>query len=237
MAIGKLVSEATAIDKLYLMPRDWASARRIRYLRGISATAIDRAKQEVRTDQGESIPYDRLLLATGAQSFVPEIEGFGLEGTFVLKDDRRRRPGPAVHPPPELPACPDHRWRIARPGGGAQHYRAGGLRLRTQPQRVAVEPPARPPRRHAPRKIDARLRHSHTALGEPRRIFGTERVEGVVLSDGRKLGVILCLVATGIRPNVELARESGLAVRRGVVVDDRMMTSDLTSCRRRRHRV
>ena len=165
MAIGKLVSEATAIDKLYLMPRDWASARRIRYLRGISATAIDRAKQEVRTDQGESIPYDRLLLATGAQSFVPEIEGFGLEGTFVLQDDRRRRPGPAVHPPPELPACPDHRWRIARSGGRAQHYRAGGLRLRTQPQRVAVEPPARPPRRHAPRKIDARLRHSHTALG------------------------------------------------------------------------
>ena len=85
MGIGKLVSESTAIDKLYLMPRDWASARRIRYLRGISATAIDRAKQEVRTDQGESIPYDRLLLATGAQSFVPEIEGFGLEGTFVLR--------------------------------------------------------------------------------------------------------------------------------------------------------
>ena len=61
---------------------------------------------------------------------------------------------------------------------------------------------------------------------EPRRIFGTEQVEGVVLSDGRKLGVDLCLVATGIRPNVELAGAAGLAVRRGVVVDDRMMTSD-----------
>ena len=85
MAIGKLVSEATAIDKLYLMPRDWAAARRIRYLRGVSATTIDRMKREVRTDEGESIPYDRLLLATGAQSFVPEIEGFGLEGTFVLR--------------------------------------------------------------------------------------------------------------------------------------------------------
>jgi NAD(P)H-nitrite reductase large subunit len=85
MAIGKLVSEATAIDKLYLMPRDWAAARRIRYLRGVSSTAIDRTKREVRTDEGESIPYDRLLLATGAQSFVPEIEGFGLEGTFVLR--------------------------------------------------------------------------------------------------------------------------------------------------------
>jgi nitrite reductase (NADH) large subunit len=61
---------------------------------------------------------------------------------------------------------------------------------------------------------------------EPRRIFGDERVEGVVLSDGRKLGVDMCLVATGIKPNVELAQEAGLAVRRGVVVDDRMMTSD-----------
>jgi nitrite reductase (NADH) large subunit len=68
---------------------------------------------------------------------------------------------------------------------------------------------------------------SRFCLGQnPRRTFGTERVEGVVLSDGRRMGVDLCLVATGIQPNVELAREAGLAVGRGVVVDDRMTTSD-----------
>jgi nitrite reductase (NADH) large subunit len=66
MAIGKLVSETTAIDNLYLMPRDWAATRHIRYLRGVSATAIDRTKREVRTKEGETITYDRLLLATGA---------------------------------------------------------------------------------------------------------------------------------------------------------------------------
>jgi nitrite reductase (NADH) large subunit len=85
MAIGKLVSEATAIEKLYLMPRDWATAKRIRHLRGVSATAIDRTKREVATDEGEIIPYDRVLLATGAQSSVPEIEGSDLDGTFVLR--------------------------------------------------------------------------------------------------------------------------------------------------------
>ena len=52
------------------------------------------------------------------------------------------------------------------------------------------------------------------------------KVEGVVLSDGRKMGVDLCLVATGIQPNAELAREAGLAVRRGIVVVDWMATSD-----------
>ena len=61
---------------------------------------------------------------------------------------------------------------------------------------------------------------------QARRILGAERVESVELSDGQSLKADLCLVATGIRPNVALAEATGLAVDRGVVVDDRMMTSD-----------
>jgi nitrite reductase (NADH) large subunit len=226
MAIGKLVSEATAIDKLYLMPRDWAAARRIRYLRGVSATAIDRTEQEVRTDEGQSIPYDRLLLATGAQSFVPEIEGFGLEGTFVLRtiDD-------AVQVQQYI-----RRQRCRRAliiGGGLLGLEAAHSITELGAYAFVLNRNEWPLNRQLDRPAGALLGQLMQDFGiailpwaEPRRIFGTERVEGVVLSDGRKLGVDLCLVATGIRPNLELAREAGLAVRRGVVVDDRMMTSD-----------
>jgi nitrite reductase (NADH) large subunit len=226
MAIGKLVSEATAIDKLYLMPRDWASARRIRYLRGISATSVDRAKQEVRTDQGESIPYDRLLLATGAQSFVPEIEGFGLEGTFVLRtiDD-------AVQVQQYIRRRSCRRALII--GGGLLGLEAAHSITELGAYAFVLNRNEWPLNRQLDRPAGTLLGKLMQDFGiailpwaEPRRIFGTGRVEGVVLSDGRRLGVDLCLVATGIRPNVELARESGLAVRRGVVVDDRMMTSD-----------
>jgi nitrite reductase (NADH) large subunit len=226
MAIGKLVSETTAIDKLYLMPRDWAAARRIRYLRGVFATAIDRMKREVRTAEGESIPYDRLLLATGAKSFVPEIEGFGLEGTFVLRTIED-----AVQVQQYI-----RRQRCRRAliiGGGLLGLEAAHSITELGAYAFVLNRNEWPLNRQLDRPAGMLLGQLMQDFGiailpwaEPRRIFGTERVEGVVLSDGRKLGVDLCLVATGIRPNVELAREAGLAVRRGVVVDDRMMTSD-----------
>jgi NAD(P)H-nitrite reductase large subunit len=226
MAIGKLVSEATAIEKLYLMPRDWATAKRIRHLRGVSATAIDRTKREVATDEGEIIPYDRVLLATGARSSVPEIEGSDLDGTFVLRtiDD-------AVQVQQYIRRQRSRRALII--GGGLLGLEAAHSISQLGVYAFVLNRNEWPLNRQLDGPAGALLGRMLQDFGiavlpwaEPRRIFGTGRVEGVVLSDGRRMGVDLCLVATGIQPNVELAREAGLAVGRGVVVDDRMTTSD-----------
>jgi nitrite reductase (NADH) large subunit len=85
MAITRLVSESVSIDSLYLNRRDWAEARRVDYQRGVAVTAIDRANRQVETDDGNRLPYNRLVLATGARPSVPPIEGFGVVGTFVLR--------------------------------------------------------------------------------------------------------------------------------------------------------
>ncbi len=226
MAIGKLVSEATAIEKLYLMPRDWATAKRIRHLRGVSAIAIDRTRREVSTYEGEAIPYDRVLLATGARSSVPEIEGSDLDGTFVLRtiDD-------AVQVQQYIRRQRSRRALII--GGGLLGLEAAYSISQLGVYAFVLNRNEWPLNRQLDGPAGALVGRLLQDFGiavlpwaEPRRIFGTEQVEGVVLSDGRKMGVDLCLVATGIQPNVELAREAGLAVRRGVVVDDRMATSD-----------
>jgi nitrite reductase (NADH) large subunit len=60
---------------------------------------------------------------------------------------------------------------------------------------------------------------------ETARIEGRERVENVVLKDGRSLPVDLVVVAVGVRPNAELARSAGIEVNRGVLVNDRLETS------------
>src|SRR5262249_43269088 len=57
------------------------------------------------------------------------------------------------------------------------------------------------------------------------RIHGETRVEGVELADGRLIEADAVVFAAGIRPNVSLAKEAGLAVNRGVVVDDHLQTS------------
>jgi nitrite reductase (NADH) large subunit len=57
------------------------------------------------------------------------------------------------------------------------------------------------------------------------RIHGATRVEGVELADGRRIEADAVIIAAGIRPNVGLAKDAGIAVGRGVVVDDHLQTS------------
>jgi nitrite reductase (NADH) large subunit len=85
MAVTRLVSESASIESLYLNPRDWAESRRVDYRHGMAAVAIDRASCEVSLEDGQRVPYDRVVIATGARPFVPPIDGFGAEGSFVLR--------------------------------------------------------------------------------------------------------------------------------------------------------
>ena len=85
MAITRLVSESVSIDSLYLNPRDWAESRRVDYRRGMAVKAIDRSNRVVRLADGQQLRYDRVVIATGARPFVPPIDGFGAEGSFVLR--------------------------------------------------------------------------------------------------------------------------------------------------------
>src|SRR5215213_6314161 len=106
MAISRLVSESASIESLYLNRRDWPESRRVDYRRGVEVDAIDRANREVRLADGQRIPYDRVIIATGARPLVPPVDAFGAEGSFVLRtiDDavqiqqyiRRRRCRTAV---------------------------------------------------------------------------------------------------------------------------------------------
>ncbi len=226
MVINKLVSESMAISQLYLMPHDWAESRQIRHLRGVAARSIDRDRRQVTTEDGETIPYDRLLLATGAGCFVPPIDGFGTAGSFVLRsiDDavqlqqhiRRRRCRTAVVI-----------------GGGLLGLEAASSISQMDVRVFVLDLAPWPLSRQLDRPAGALLWQMMSDLGikilpqvQARRVIGADRVEEVELSDGQRLEADLCLVATGIKPNVALAESAGLAIDRGVVVDERMATSD-----------
>ena len=97
------------------------------------------------------------------------------------------------------------------------------------------------------RQLDARaakiLRNYLEGLGlefemeaEAESVDANGRLRGVTLTDGRRLEAHILLVAAGIRPNVDLARDAGLAINRGVLVDDRMRTDDPDDPRRGRRR-
>jgi NAD(P)H-nitrite reductase large subunit/ferredoxin len=226
MAITRLVSESVSIESLYLNPRDWAESRRVDFRRGVAATAIDRAKGEVSLADGQRVPYDRVVIATGARPFVPPIAAFGGEGCFVLRtiDDavqiqqhiRRTRGRTAV---------------IV--GGGLLGLEAAYYLTQLEVRVLVLDRGPWPLSRQLDEQAGALLWEMLEDLGievlpgtEAQRVLGNGQVTGVELIDGGSIDAELCLIATGIVPNAELGAAAGLEVAGGISVDDGMRTSD-----------
>jgi len=226
MAISRLIYGRSAMHGLYLLPEAWYDEHRITYWLNTQAARIDREARRVALGTGEALPYDRLILAMGSRSFVPPIRGFGLAGTFVLReaDDAMQMRAFA-----QEQGC----RRAVVVGGGLLGLEAGyalhklGLKvslLETAEWLLRRQLDARGAqflREYLERLgMDVVLQARAAAIEENRR-----HVRQVLLEDGRRLPCDLLLACAGITPDVALAREAGLNVRQGVVVDDHMRTS------------
>jgi nitrite reductase (NADH) large subunit len=226
MAITRLVSESVSIESLYLNRRDWAESRRIDYRRGVPVTGIDRASREVNLADGHRLPYDRVVIATGARPFVPPIDGLSAEGCFVLRtiDD-------AVQIQQYIRR---HRCRTAVVvGAGLLGLEAAYYLAQLDVRVLVLDRGGWPLSRQLDEHAGALLWEMLQDLGielvprtEAEHVIADERVTGVELIDGGSIEAELCLIATGIVPNSELAEAAGLDVAVGVTVDDGMHTSD-----------
>ncbi|TML14155.1 MAG: 2Fe-2S iron-sulfur cluster binding domain-containing protein [Actinobacteria bacterium] len=226
MGITRLVSESVSIESLYLNRRDWAGSRRIDYRRGLPVTAIDRESGDVVLADRERIPYDRVVIATGAAPLVPPIDGFGAAGSFVLRtiDD-------AVQIQQHVRR---HRCRtVVIVGAGLLGLEAAYYLTQLDLRVVMLDRSPWPLSRQLDEQAGALLWEMLHDLGiellpliEAERIVADELVTGVELVDGGTIDAELCLAATGVVPNSELAKAAALEVAGGVTVNDAMQTSD-----------
>jgi NADPH-dependent 2,4-dienoyl-CoA reductase/sulfur reductase-like enzyme/ferredoxin len=226
MAISRLIYARSAMQGLFLLPETWYDEKRITTWLNTRAVAIERETRVVRLGTEEDLPYDRLVLAMGSSSAVPPIGGFGLGGSFVL-----RKAEDAL----ELRAfVQEHGCRRAVVGGGGLLGLEAAYALHKLGLRVTVlERSKRLLRRQLDARASALLRAYLEGLGirialqgEVTGVYGNGRVSEVTLTDGQTLASDVFLVCAGIRPNLALAHQAGLATDRGVIVDDHMRTTD-----------
>jgi NADPH-dependent 2,4-dienoyl-CoA reductase/sulfur reductase-like enzyme/ferredoxin len=226
MAIPRLIYGRSAMQGLYLLPDDWHDQHHITSWLNTRARSIDLEGRTVALATGDELPYDRLVLALGSRSVVPEVPGIDLAGSFTL---READDAIAIRAYVQR-----HDVTTAVVAGGgllgletAYALQQVGVRvtvLERSPwllRRQLDEPAARVVERY----LEA-LGISILTDANVEEVVGDGRVEAVVLADGRRLGCELFLPCPGIAPNIELAREAGLEVGRGVVVDDHLRTSD-----------
>lgn len=225
MGISRLVYGRSAMQGLSLLPEQWYDDHGITAWLNTVATRIDVTEQRVVLGTGDVLPYDRLILAMGAASALPAIEGIDRPGSFVLH---------------EAADALELRSYVQRNGCERAVVAGGGLlgleaayALAELGLRVTVL--ERGPRL-LQRQIDpdcSRLVHDHFARArievcygaEIARLTGRSAVTTAELADGTRLGCDVFLAAVGIRPHVDLARDAGIPVGRGVLVDDRMATA------------
>jgi ferredoxin-nitrate reductase len=210
-------------EELIKMNAAEEKASQISLLRGVSVTEINRTEKYVIDSRGEKTYWDQLIIATGSRASVPPRIP-KLPGIFTMRSktdaDNFRK-----HLPENA--------QVVIAGGGllglelAVSLREIGVRV-TVVQRIS---------RLLNRQLDelgsALLAEVITEHGvdllfndELQSCFGQEKLTGIRLKSGKQLDCDALVFAIGTTPNIELAQEIGLDCRRGIVVNERMQTSD-----------
>jgi len=208
---------------LPIHPESWYQQQNVRLLRGRKAVEIALDRQVVSLDDGHELPFEQLVLAAGASPVVPPIAGVAKENVLCLRtvDDANLILGFAKRGA-----------RCVCIGGGILGLEAAGALARRGADVAVIE-------NHGwllPRQLNdksGRILEQHvTGVGiklhhraRVAEILGDRRAQGVRLEGGPTLPADFVIVATGIRPNLELAQRAGLAVNRGVLVDNYLATS------------
>jgi len=211
------------LEDIVVFPNEFYEKQKIQMMLETEAKTIDRKRKVIITDKDE-IPYDKLVLATGSKAFIPPIKGVEKKGVFTLKEMRdvreiqkyikERKPKKAVVIGAGLIGLE-----------GAVAFRELGMEV------LVVEL-----LEHLlPTMLDkdiASIVQSHLEEKGIQFRFGVgvseiigDPVTAVKIGE-EEIESDIVLVATGVRANVDLAREAGLEIKRGIIVDEYLRTSD-----------
>lgn len=212
-------------EKIFLHPPDWYTERDVDLRVGTSATAVDRDRHTVSTQDGESIAYDKLLLATGSAPRRLDVPGNDLSGVCYL-----RRVGDCE----ALKAAFASAGRVAIIGAGWIGLETAAAARTAGCQVTVVEKAESPLLAALGEKVGETYATLHRDHGVEFRlnagvaeIIGTAgKVAGIRLVDGSSVEAETVIVGVGITPNTDLAEAAGLTVDNGIVVDEHLATSD-----------
>ncbi|MBE1526496.1 nitrite reductase (NADH) large subunit [Sphingopyxis sp. OAS728] len=222
--LSPVLAGEKCFDDIVINDAAWYADNGIALVAGDPVAAIDRAAKTVTTRSGLAETYDRLLIATGSDPFIIPVPGKDLPGVIAFRD---------MDDVDTMLAAADAGGDAVVIGGGLLGLEAAhGLSLRGMKVTVIHLMPTL-----MERQLDEAagwlLKEALEGRGQTiltgadtAEIVGTGKVEGVKLKDGTLIPASLVVMAVGIRPSVALAREAGLAVGRGIQVDDHMVTSD-----------
>jgi nitrite reductase (NADH) large subunit len=220
--LSSVLAGETASHDIELKSASWWRDRGVTLKYGSTATEIDVGRRELKIAGEESIAFSKLVLATGSTPLRLNVSGAELAGVHTFRDSRDVD---------LLLTLAAQKKRVVVVGGGLLGLEAAyGLAIAGASvtllhlmdrlmERQLDAPAAELLKSLVERKGIEVLLNANTV-----RLHGTSRVDGVELTDGRRIDADAVIFAAGIRPNVALAKDAGIPVNRGIVVDDTLQT-------------
>ncbi|MFL5137862.1 MAG: NAD(P)/FAD-dependent oxidoreductase [Microvirga sp.] len=221
--LSSLLARDVAESDCRLRERPWYLRQGVRLITGAAATAVDLEEREVVVGELTTLPFDRLVLATGSDAIRLPRPGMDLPGVITFRD---------LADVAAIRAAAPRGARAVVIGGGLLGIEAAYGLARLGVETTLLHVMARLMERQLDRRAAVLIKAAIEAKGirvlleaDTAAIDGVDRAEAVRLADGRVLPADLVVVAVGVRPAAELAKRAGLEVQRGIVVDDTLETS------------
>lgn len=222
--LSNILQNKMSVEETIMNSYDWYDEHNIQLINNDPAIKIDRNNQKVMTESGIEVDYDQCIFATGSKAFVLPIQGSDFPSVIGWRtiDDTKRMM--------EIAKSKKHAIVI---GGGLlglecarglldQGMEVTVIHLAEWLMEMQLDAKA-----GQMLKADLEKQGMNFELqANTKEILGEEDVEAVRLADGRVLEADLVVMAVGIRPYTELAKQSDLEVNRGIVVNNMMQTSD-----------
>ncbi|WP_339266362.1 nitrite reductase large subunit NirB [Paenibacillus sp. FSL R5-0744] len=221
--LSYVLEGSKTLNDIILNDWNWYEDNNITLHTGTTVTRIDEGSKQVVTDNGMIVPYDKVIIATGSNSFILPVPGSDKEGVVGFRD---------ISDCDAMLAAAKQYSKAAVIGGGLLGLEAAkglvNLGMDVTVVHLMEDLMERQLDRNASSMLQAELERQGVkfAMGKQTiELSGEQRVSGLRFSDGSTLAADFVVMAVGIKPNVTLAKDSGISVNRGIVVDDYLQTS------------
>ena len=220
----KFLAGEMAPERLFVKPPGFYDDPQIELRLDTTVVAIDREARQLGLADGDSIAFDKLILALGSRARKLAVPGAELQGVYYLR---------TIADVEAIRSTLETRRRLVVIGAGYIGLEVAAVARQRGLDVTVVEMTERVMSRVVSPEISDFYQIEHTNQGVAFRLgtgvaelTGKRRVKAVVTSSGEEISTAFVVVGIGIEPNIELAADAGLDVDDGIVVDDRCMSSD-----------
>lgn len=221
--LSSILADEATLGDIELKSAAWWEKRGVTLLYGKPALAIDPSLRRVKLQGGVTIPYTKVVIATGSRAIRLGAPGMDLPGVLTFRDLS------------DVAAIRDGAARDKRAvviGGGLLGLEAAYGLAKAGAKVTLLHLMDRLMERQLDPRAAAMLKKAVEARGvevllqaETSRVEGKKKVEAIALADGRRIEADMVVVAVGIRASTDVARTAGVEINRGIVVDDGLKTS------------